>query len=808
MVHRECEFLDIVSVIEIAESVNCIRFLWVHFQLVDLCDATSDFDIREALRNLPEGMAETYARISRKIGRSQTNITLAQRIFKWIVCARRPLLLTELGEAVAFRPTDRLWDARKIPNVSHLIQTCGNLVIFDEEDKTVRLAHHTVQQFLLGPPVKDSISEFHFQLSQADIEAGDTCVAYLSFLDFETQITTSEPKYLLLVSAMPSPAAVLDRTTSTLGLRDVTIGIFKFRQYLRSRSTKHQMLDFDLGKFVKLKKQPQQNLQEKYLFLDYAIKNWIGHTSNFSEDNTTMWESFKNLAMGKPMPFDVRIWDDSTASHHLPYMPLFRWAIDAGHVPLLKLLLQLPAGSNLRTYCRQEYEEGRSVILNAAQRGHANVIEILASQACIDRRDRTPLLKAAENGHDFAVQLLLKYKLCLEGKTEALHIASQRGHAAVMRLLLKDEPPLDLGSGWGKVMFTEATGRRSDEVLVVLLDKAADFEVAIRDVEKMWGNTALHVAIEKGLNDTAQLLLEKGADANAKSDDGQTALHIAVKEGREALVQLLLEKGADANAESDDGQTALHIAVRDGHEALVQLLLEKGADANAKNKFEWTPLHRAAKEGHEALVLLLLEKGADANAKGSKGWAVLHQAAYNGHETLVQLLLEKGADATATGENGLTLLHLAANNGHEAVVQLLLEKGAEADAKGSNGWTALHQATYYGHEAVVQLLLEKGANSNAKSNVGWTVLHQAAGRGHEAVVQLLLEKGADANAMDDDGRTALQLAADNTHEAVVQLLLKKGATKSNDGWTVPTLVQKETMDGLCYTRQQAVGTKQ
>jgi hypothetical protein len=224
-VRRECEFLDIAVSTKLQKKAYALRFLWVHFQLADLCDALSDFGIRETLQNLPVGMAETYARILRKIG---TNMTLAQRIFKWIVCAKRPLLLTELAEAIAFGPTDRSWGAMKIPNTSRLVQVCGNLVILDEGDKTVRLAHHTVQQFLLGLPVKDSVPEFHFQLPQADVEAGDVCIAYLSFSDFETQITISEPSSLPLISLMPSPVAILGRTTSTVGLRNVAIGIFKF----------------------------------------------------------------------------------------------------------------------------------------------------------------------------------------------------------------------------------------------------------------------------------------------------------------------------------------------------------------------------------------------------------------------------------------------------------------------------------------------------------------------------------------------------------------------------------------------------
>jgi hypothetical protein len=99
-------------------KTNYIRFLWAHFQLVDLCEAASVSAIKETLRNLPRGMAETYTRVLKKIGGSRTNMALAQRVFKWIVCAKRPLLITELREAVAFGTADRSWDAEKIPEAS------------------------------------------------------------------------------------------------------------------------------------------------------------------------------------------------------------------------------------------------------------------------------------------------------------------------------------------------------------------------------------------------------------------------------------------------------------------------------------------------------------------------------------------------------------------------------------------------------------------------------------------------------------------------------------------------------------------
>jgi ankyrin repeat domain-containing protein 50 len=47
------------------------------------------------------------------------------------------------------------------------------------------------------------------------------------------------------------------------------------------------------------------------------------------------------------------------------------------------------------------------------------------------------------------------------------------------------------------------------------------------------------------------------------------------------VIRLLLKKGADVNAKDNDGRTALYWAAREEHEAVVRLPVEKGADVNA-----------------------------------------------------------------------------------------------------------------------------------------------------------------------------------------------------------------------------------
>ncbi|KAH0557050.1 hypothetical protein GP486_005162, partial [Trichoglossum hirsutum] len=308
-------------------------------------------------------------------------------------------------------------------------------------------------------------------------------------------------------------------------------------------------------------------------------------------------------------------------------------------------------------------------------------------------------------------------------------------------------------------------------VAKILLDKGAEVEARDRK-----GRTALYWAAGSGHKDVVLLLLDNQADISAKDDDGQTALHWAADWGHEVVARLMLEKGADVTARDNNGRTALHRAAGSGHRNVVGLMLEKGANVAAEDGCGRTPLHRAASHGHEAIVGLLLKKGADIHTKYSGGVTALHGAAGSGHVGVVKLLVDEGADVAAQDQYGQTALRYAQNMKREAVMQQLLKVAAGAN---NDGRTALHQAAYMGDKELVRLLLEKGADVTATDGDGMTALHWSACKGgDEAVVLLLLERGADIQAKYSGGGTALHRAARGGHEAVTKLLLAKGADRT------------------------------
>jgi ankyrin repeat protein len=110
----------------------------------------------------------------------------------------------------------------------------------------------------------------------------------------------------------------------------------------------------------------------------------------------------------------------------------------------------------------------------------------------------------------------------------------------------------------------------------LLLERGADPLVASTN---QLCNHPLHAALAGGLDaEGVTLLLDAGADVNARQHGGYTALHAAAQHGNVEMVRLLLSRGADATIRTDDERTAAGLARENGHDA-VAAMLEPPVDA-------------------------------------------------------------------------------------------------------------------------------------------------------------------------------------------------------------------------------------
>src|SRR4029450_5887356 len=137
-----------------------------------------------------------------------------------------------------------------------------------------------------------------------------------------------------------------------------------------------------------------------------------------------------------------------------------------------------------------------------------------------------------------------------------------------------------------KVAGIVSAARSGDKRAIEKLLAADPEIVKARDAA---GSTPLHHAAGFGALATMKLLLDKGADVNAKNKRKSTPLFWAIHD--EAKVRLLLDRGADINARTADGRSPVYQAASLGNGIpVLRLLLDKDAPPDAKTLTGMTPL--------------------------------------------------------------------------------------------------------------------------------------------------------------------------------------------------------------------------
>ncbi|KAJ4358816.1 hypothetical protein N0V95_002738 [Ascochyta clinopodiicola] len=241
-------------------------FLWVKFQLFDIEAALSKADVRRTLENLPETLSETYLRIIKRAHDGpggKARIDMMQKVFRWITVARRPLHIEELEEAVSLEPSDTYLHSERVPKNAglKLVSLCGNLVMHNEDDDTVSFTHHTVRQYILKLQSFGVCSNPLLELSTSEEDVGRICMAYLSFSDFQTQLTK------LPLQTTFDPILVQRATWSSIPLGAQMRAAVSWISFKRGIAQKTEHIAFA----VPVDSTPTELLTKKYTLLDRIV---------------------------------------------------------------------------------------------------------------------------------------------------------------------------------------------------------------------------------------------------------------------------------------------------------------------------------------------------------------------------------------------------------------------------------------------------------------------------------------------------------------------------------------------------------
>lgn len=117
------------------------RFLWVFFQIEEICSQTSDDEIRQKIRTLPKDLLETFRRALQKIIANQ-KADVAAKMFRWVAAAKHPMSLLEIREAIAIKPCEKdLRIGQLVNDIDQMVSWCEDLLVLDEEEHLLQFAH-------------------------------------------------------------------------------------------------------------------------------------------------------------------------------------------------------------------------------------------------------------------------------------------------------------------------------------------------------------------------------------------------------------------------------------------------------------------------------------------------------------------------------------------------------------------------------------------------------------------------------------------------------------------------------------------
>jgi ankyrin repeat protein len=300
-------------------------------------------------------------------------------------------------------------------------------------------------------------------------------------------------------------------------------------------------------------------------------------------------------------------------------------AIDWNRVSAARVLLARGASWN------EHDRYGRTLLHAAAINGRHEALKFLLDEnegLDVDVQDKdgmTPLHDAVRKRHEHCVSILASararcdipdklgqtaYRMAKEQDSDVIlrALSTAEGHAVMAGTLAPTNKPLLLSIPW-----------ESDDAIKERLVHASKDD--INQLGTIWDRSAIHRAAIAGRTNLVKMLVEAGANVNARDNWSATPLSMAIERNNRPLVKLLISLGADVNIRKSPG-SLWEVAFNGNHDHIAMMLIEAGAELRSDYKWFGVALHRSIQLNFPLATRRLLEHGADPEHKwvGQNAW--------------------------------------------------------------------------------------------------------------------------------------------------------------------------------------------